>query len=60
MIVLLYNYILEFLLKMPIWTIHNSFCTTIGWYYILKDITEKDLLHVFWRRYATIEGRVLV
>ncbi|MCT4316441.1 hypothetical protein HZP15_14945 [Elizabethkingia anophelis] len=45
---------------MPIWTIHNSFCTTIGWYYILKDITEKDLLHVFWRRYATIEGRVLV
>ena len=41
MIILLYNYIFEFLLKMAIWTIHDSFCTTIGWYYIMKDIVNK-------------------
>ncbi|MCT4118348.1 hypothetical protein ACH34E_06985 [Elizabethkingia anophelis] len=27
--------------EMPIWTIHDSFCTTITWYYILKDIVKK-------------------
>ncbi len=26
---------------MPIWTIHDSFCTTIGWYYIMKDVVKK-------------------